>query len=738
MSYNISTSSTPQFSPVSDSASIQDWSFDPGTLIQRFYLPGAALPAQVALNVSVKDYPTLFANDTTYSQFLVKVSVLSFDASFLGTPTTSIAPTGSDLANTLDYTYSIPFADLELLLPNADGFFSASIRFQVFGVQASNGIEVLLDTQSVLVKLNYVVTDHIFVVPDNLSFVHITDTTLPAAQDLEVYAAQDFNIKLHKDFDLVGYDPVNATDLGDSYLWNITADATSITTLQVRPNINIESNENQPISLPEGLIVSNATQSAAVALSYFVSPDGLTHISPNVLSFFSIIGLENAEAQILQVFSPYTVSITAPSWLSLSTTSITNIGQVAVQPIIGENFLPGIYTDVITFTANGVDYLVNVMLEVVQNIQLNLNLEGFNFTDNNEAFTQIFSPDNTNQLQLKVSMSQIGYAVTFAPDESFDYLTGFFNNRTKIHLGKIVKRTLYKMTKADFKSLLTAYLDMPFLSNYAFDYYTPTSVKLELSEIDGNGVVQQTNETFSNIRFALGRPPLVVDGFAFLNAKPIRQRVFKSSVVLLNYLTAAPVVFSCYKNDNLHFTTNQAFTGLKARGLYQKFNTYKIGDVIKFTAAYLPTSGFAPTPVDGPGESFIVYQDGKHFNSIAYYDEYGCVRFFDFSGDWSIQSEYNFIQSTRYQNLVEFFKNEDTEKVQSITINTGFIPKDNEYYIDLIIRSGMAWLTTNATENVVELVPQTKQLTNVDSDQELYAYDLNFKINRTHDFQNYS
>ena len=93
------------------------------------------------------------------------------------------------------------------------------------------------------------------------------------------------------------------------------------------------------------------------------------------------------------------------------------------------------------------------------------------------------------------------------------------------------------------------------------------------------------------------------------------------------------------------------------------------------------------------------------------------------------------IQSSTFDAL---YKYPSKTEVQNITINTGFIPKDNQYYIDLIIRSRKAWLLNNNTEPLVELVAQTKELTNTDSDQELYAYDVTFQINRTHDFQNYS
>lgn len=750
MSYNIPTSSSPQFSPVTDLPAIGDWVFNQPLNIVEYYTPGTSFPSPISIDFTVPDVLTAYEDSTAFDHFLVRWAWNTLEGPAIWRSLSTdiddgvAGTTSQEITTTLDFNITLSFQNLDWIVPSAEDNYrvSGNIRLQVIGVRANVSLRLLYE-EVFNIKLYYILPNTINLVPDSLVFNHIAGNALPAGKTLTIYHAQECVIWLTDNrFEATGAGTATEVGTTGTYTYTIVSPASNVSTIAIVPKAGIEDIQDEVVTIEDavvGFVVdeNNSPIYDQTSISFFTSSDGSSSVSPQQLTFFSIIGVEDAAPQSIEVISPHNSSISAPPWLLLSADTLSGVGSIEVIPMAAANFLPGIYTDVITITIDGVDFEVNVQLEVVQNIQLNLSQTGFNFTDDNQAFTQIFTPDDSNQLQLEVTIPQIGYPTTFQEDQTFNYLTGFLNNRTKIHVGEIVRRALYKITKADFVSIFQSFIAGNFPALQMFEFYSAPNISLQLSVVDDTGVAQSTQESFSNIQFILGRPPIVSNGFAFLQAKPVTQRVFKNSVASVNYLAKASVLFNIVKNNVLLSSHIHSFSGLKTRGFLKAFKNYEPGDVIKITASYLTLFSGVISNIEAE-EKYIVYPEGKHLNTIAYADEYGCVSLYDFSGDWNIESEYQFTESTRYQNLVEFFRNENTDKVQGITLNTGFIPKDNAYFIDLIIRSGMAWLTTNGTEDVVELVPQTKKLTNTDSDQELYAYDVTFKINRTHDFQDYS
>lgn len=738
MAFNINTSQNPQFSPAPTGPAIQDWSFDVPSTVERFYIPGQSLPPNIVINVNVRDYPTLLQDDNTYSSIILKVLFI-FTSGDWNTVSTNIDVNGSDLSSSLDYQYTIAFQNLSSNLPpQGTNLFSGAVLFRVLGVRQDNGFLELLGQNSRQIKLFYIFNDFLAILPNQINFNHILNDPLPSSKTFQVLCTVPFWISVEKSFDLVGFDSSNALDLGTAYWYQMQPDPSGITSFEVVPNEAIEDVVDEVVTVGEALIAFTLDENNLVlyqeptSISYFTSSTGEILITPDELTFFMIIGLDEDVSQTVSIASPFQANISAPSWLILSTNQIQNFGDLIVEPISSSNFEPGIYEDQVTITVDGIDYFIYVQLEVVQNIRLNLTQTGLNFTDENTRFTQLFSLEQTNQAGINVNISDIGYPSAFRPDKNFNYTTGFFNNRSKIHIGEIVKRSVHKINLADFKITFESYFEGNFNTFTLLKYYNVIRVGLILSILDQNGLTGTVQEEFNDLNFILGRKPLVKDRFAFLNAKPVPLRVTKNSLSVVNYVSDQLRKLYLWKNGSVISSFNHPFNEFRIYGILIVFDDYNIGDRLKLSETN--TALIA----DEIKQEFIVFPEGKQSNHIFFADEYGVVRAFEFTGDWSIGSEYNFIESSRYQNLVEFFRNENTVKVQNITINTGWIPKSNQYYVDLIIRSGMAWLTTNDTENVVELVPKSKELSNTDSDRELYAYDVTFKINRSHDLQNYS
>lgn len=742
MAFNINTVAVSQFSPVIDEALISDWSFDPGTLIENYHVPGAATTSP-QVDFTVKDYPAIYAGDPTYSSILLRVLFIGTGGNFYDTPVTDIPLNGSvyeaDLSNGLSFSYQTIYQNLDVNNPQS-GVDTRSITLRIIGV-APNGSETILDFRQILVKTYFLSVNQILFQQDSLSFFHTQGNSLPSAKTITIYSATALVLTLNPVLDLISPTPVDTLTAFGQTLYLFNAPANGQLDIQVRPNSTIEDIIDQLTIIDAGLSAFYAENGIiqaedAIPLTYFTSSDGSTNISPSVLNYFVIVGVQETPTQTISVSSVAQWDITHPTWLTASTDSINGVGTVDFTVIDSNNLTPGIYQGEILFTRAGDVITVNVFLEVVEHVQLNLSERLFNFTDENENFTQIFSQDNTDIAEIDLEIAEIGYPVSNLPPKSFKYQTGFFNNRSKIHIGEIVRRSTYKLRQINLENLFQQYLTTVFIPTLAIDYYSPIATNIKLAKLNDDLTPTDVLEEY-DVSFFLGRRPLIVNNFAFLQAEQITQRVFKDSTVIVNFMSYLSVQFQVFLNGALNFSSNQQFQSLKARGYMLRFTNYNIGDVIDVKAALFDLTGQSAELVPDIQESFIVFPDGKHLNTIIYADEYGCFRFYDFSGDWQISSEYEFVESSKYENLVEALRNEDSKKIQGITLNTGFIPADNQYFLDLIIRSKMAWLVTDKT-NIVELTAQTKSFTNFDSDQELYAYDLSFKINRTHDFKNYS
>ena len=87
---------------------------------------------------------------------------------------------------------------------------------------------------------------------------------------------------------------------------------------------------------------------------------------------------------------------------------------------------------------------------------------------------------------------------------------------------------------------------------------------------------------------------------------------------------------------------------------------------------------------------------------------------------------------TNYKEFKEFLRKIDSRRSQSVTINTGFILQENTKRLDSLLNAKRAWIMSENNE-AVALIPNTKELVNYDSDQELYGYDVQFNINLNND-----
>ena len=751
MSFSIDLSSSPQFSFVTALPAIQDWNITATPGSNAYFYPGNAMPADIVLDIQVKDYPQANTNND-YVSFIIKPEISSTGTSApFFTRTSDINPNGSDLSTSLNYQDTFSFQNLNSLPPPSIGSSYIIIAiYRVYGV-TSSGTEVLIISKINYLQVFYITGNFIIITtPSPLVYTHIVGDALPPAQTVNIEADSDYLLEVNEKFDLVGY--TQSTFVINGFrLYNTSGPQT----LQVKPNSKIE---DTPDKLFEETIVRISKSyddqgneidkvTDSIDVQYIALSSGVPIIDPPALYFFLVKDFsDNTTTQSFNVFSTDASTLSGPVWATLSTTSLAGSGSIDVSISSADNFNIGIYQEniVVNFGSNTID--VPVTVEVVENIRLNLLQDGLNFTLENTKFTELFSANTNADANINLEVDQIGYQLTKPETFSFEYKTGFFNNRSKIHIGEIVDRSLKSINLDDLLAITfgLSFFNQPTRS--IAKYYKPAKIKLDLEIVSPVDQSVLSSESFNFLRFVAGRKPHFRNNIAFLSYDRLIQRVTQSSKILFNYLSLSkgdifvgdPQALYFYKNQQLLASASLNSPDYELHAMLIKFDGFTPGDklLISTDSDHFNTDPFnLSSPLT---QEYIVFPECEHQNTILYEDEYKCLRAFDFTGEWRFTSNYERFTSSSYKNLVKTIALDDTVKEQSLNIHTGYVPRDNQVIVDQIKRAKKAWLLSDDNRSVVELVPNNEEHLNYDSDNDLYDYELNFIINKKHDLQNYS
>jgi hypothetical protein len=217
---------------------------------------------------------------------------------------------------------------------------------------------------------------------------------------------------------------------------------------------------------------------------------------------------------------------------------------------------------------------------------------------------------------------------------------------------------------------------------------------------------------------------------ALLNINTNASRITPSGFVNVSFLLPAGAnTISIYKNDSLLqeeiITANATDNVFTKKYTMADYNGLP-GDVLKFKVKDLDVY-----------KSVIVFPEHTFSNHILFIDEFKLLSTLQCTGDFAFPTAYNQTTHEYKRNLVEVLEIIETEKVNSFKINTGWVLQTDNVTIDSLLRSKKAWLFIN-DNYVIEMVPISKKETNIDSDRDLYEYDLEFQINRAYNAQNYT
>lgn len=731
-----------------------------GYILEDFYIVGSTPFNSYSFNLAIKDVRAQFPQYNTFKLLSTRQQIIpqGGDASYRATYT-SVAYNAN---YTIDFNNAVIAEELQFNELNdwhnlGYNNVQCTIDYSLYAdspeglVNLNSGIRVLFVIRLVDANTKYLDKS-------NLNFYYQVNGQSPTPQIFKVVTTEPTTLFVNKNFVLSGPDYSNVTEL-EVYDNTIKYEVSGVSTLSLAPSssflsLDVGSYLNNPnnfagvpvlyaVKLSEGLADQNQIDASLEIfkdLYFYFNPTeiNLTLINTSNQSIsntinFKVIGNSN-----------YTLN--APNFLVVEGFTGQGGDTLIISVLPSLSYINGIYQNTLTITTDNAVYEIPVITQVVSPFVSNLKKRPLvNFTDENLVYSRSYYPDADSYYNsLDLTIPSFGFPTSNEEAKKFNFRYGFFNNEAKTHVGNILRRSLNRITAQDFYNLFSdsfLFLDYTPISFERRPQFRPANISLKHQILDYNN---QPKESFTNssLLFLKGRQPQYYNQVANLIFDNVTYRVTPNSIGVANFMHPKDHSVKYYLNNEevMELYANIIYPQVYAAMIdFTKF--IKVGDRFRVEIEVEPTDAdLNENPSAEPVKmfkEFYCFPEGKYSHNLAFVTEYETIDFFEFTGAMSIQTEIERISINTFQNLVDYLENVSTDKKRTCTINTGYIPKDNYSIIEQIISFGMAFLIDRKTKTFIELVPLTDKLTSSDEQNQLYAYDVEFKINATHDFQVY-
>lgn len=693
----------------------QDWSFTP-VIVSKIWTVGTAELPDANVAVAMKNY---FLNSPAYYS-AYRVELVSNRGQGTGLIADFFAGTIDggviyDLAGApLNVTAVIDFINFGLL---SAGNYSSTLDFKVTALDSRvGGTRVLVETKSLNIQLAVIDTNTATTTPKSLAFVHTLGHPLPPSQDILVKVNGSYTVTLSKVFS------ITAPGITDESTANFTIKrAVDAKTFSVSLNSTVETLGSGFHKLT--MTIKHSSGQLVVPIDISTAPTDEIRISPLKFDFEAIIGVREAEPKNINVVSPLAYTYTKPDWLNIFGDFDDNFIGV-VRPKESSNFAPGLYEGEIVFTSDAGDVHIPVTYKVLANSFTDLVPNKINFT-RDQIYINLAT--NNTGVYLGVTMDITYY--DFLGNISYTQYplhVPIFNGKASFHPGTIVDRLMSDLNSID----LFIPTDLQSRVEIPFHYYRPAelSVLMEQTKYSNDAVIK--TDELNSILFLKGTRPINYDDDCGIMFSKFPIRVTRKSYGMLNFVKRSGVhAIEIHVNGEKEKTITHDTVQDSLFGMVLDFTDYEEGDLI-----YVKLE-------DGHGgyyqRIFYVFPENKESYHIAWVTEHGQLELWEFTGSYSIESDYDRIENDVYRNLVKIKEILETDKSQPLKTNTGWVLRDNHVLLDSLMRAKKAWLFLPNTDYKIELVPQGKKMSNFDTERALYSYDVEFLINPDNDAKIY-
>lgn len=717
------------------------WAFSPDTPLVIQHAVGATTPTAQTLAVSIRDYPAL--------NLLIDVDDLNDDLyyvkNFIGLVTgdqalTDIATLSGVISSATGDGYLLTSLNLDVdVIINwqnfediPEGDYQIPIFFQVFK-KDQNGNVSIFDTITYTIELTAYSVDPFFITPFQTSLLYVKNLETQESKNLSITATGAFTIRVKSYITLFGGNLVEQGLVNNG----LEREYTGIGTQSISVTGHSDLQSMLQGSYLSVLSFSNSTFNKTAEITIELFESSIALITPTSLEFSAVKGFSEAEPQDLEISSIAIINIIAPTWLVLSSNQGLYNLSTSVQPVPASDLNEGVYEDNIIVRTNDVDYLVPVKHTVSDTVELGMKPDEINFTDDYSTITRLFNAGDY-RVELELAVAYFAYGSTTELASALTYKLPLFNSRSKFFIGRSLNNIMAELE--DLSSIALPTLANVFRGDpniFLRAYYKPCKINLQVKFVHLNDVAQDATITYSDIRFLKGRKPIKsFPNSALLNyyAEPLRVTV--NSIALFNFYKNENHSLRIYRNSVLIDQVPCTVGDHQVWAYRHKFKDYTPGDIIeirlyKALGIRIP-SGFYDDEANYVSQKYIVFPEGKQSYHIGWETEHGVLDLMEFTGDISFKMNYESNIVNSYREFKETLRKIDSRKSQNVIINTGHVLQQTPKRLDGLLGAKRAWIMSESNE-AVALIPETKNLSNYDSDQELYSYDIEFSINLNND-----
>lgn len=583
---------------------------------------------------------------------------------------------------------------------------SCRIKFETIGYNSPSTYDIL-NTQYVDIVLDLKNSSDVDYSPNYLEFKRVLTTPLDISRILTVSGTNwIFSLGLFSNiFEVI---PITPGIIYNPISKEYAGDGEAQLQIKLKPVV-----DSSPIGSYVCVFLLNNTSGGRIIYTYIDILDFADfYASPESLSFESVIGYAPALTQLLYLKLENDFEFILPDWVTIAPPTGLGEATVTVQaniPLAGE----GVYNDVIIVknTTTLVEYEIPITHTV---LDIGTTVGDLNFTLD-DAYIEVETDKTNTYFTVQMLVKTYEFYTNALKEFTLNYKLPLFQNKQKLYIGAIMHRLIKSFPELNVLNL----------------YNKIHTVDLVVKEISNLNESVITTAVQQNLRFVPGyQPQTVIEGNCILNKNPYPTRITPKSFAYLNvYLVSGSYPYKIYKNGtevDSGIMEAIAYNILSTRINFDDYEATK-GDTFEVKIQIGEGEG-----VQYLTQKYLCFPEGAQSNMIIWEDEYKNRQALEFTGEYTLGNEKEYI-THKYQNqLVEVLKKYKTKNEFKLTINTGWLLKTDNITVESILDSKRAWLVLSESPNdFMEMVCMTKPILNIDSQRQLISYDLEFTINKS-------
>jgi hypothetical protein len=693
---NIVASSTPV---------LQDWGFTPGSINIDYY-QGAPAPAPVVVATKIKDVlGTSIVNGYTDIRYNILLSFGNTNNIAIATLSGEVAPAPNTTLpinqNGIQGNNTYTFQNLNLLAP---GVYTIDAWHRILGTNSS-GSSSILSNKIFKIKVTVFPATAPVVNPASLSYVWQIGQQELMVQPLTINAP-NWSMRV----------PANFFPSGNGFTIAAIPEGNLITgsgetTINFLLFDTIETFDLPTNPYTFQIVVNGGIINIPVQVT-LVQSSGL-FIAKDELYFEAYKGISNAPPQYFSAYFPGQYDFICPPWLTVLPHPASYSNNLGWWVLGADNMEPGLYeADVIIFNTATNEQLgiVRVVYNVIGNISLPYGAGEFAYTlDNNYITFSSLLDDAYFEVAMNVRVYEF-YTNAFKDYETINFKVPLYNKSQKFNIGQTIDRLMLRMG------------DLSYHNQFP---YLPAEVSLSAIEKRFSDPEYSQQYALQPIQFIAGLQPQLFAGSGLLDICPYPSRQTPESYAYLNLIISNFPSIRVLKNGG----------EINNFGLSAGVNSLKIdfanlgaaqGDIFEYRIE---------TGAGNFSKLYKIIPPGKFSNYIVWENEYKLQSVLEFTGEYDLKSEFENRSQSLMENLVQALTKLESSKTCKLTINTGYILKSEIPAVESLCRAKRAALILDG--KVINLVPVQKNMTGIDSQAALIAYDVEFEINRKYNEEVY-